>query len=260
MKLRVVPASTGVQWLKLGIQTFFKQPLALCGLFFMFLALVSVIGMIPYVGGLLALVLVPGATAGLMAAAREASEGRFPMPSILLSVFRSSPTALRNMLVLGLIYAISFLGVLGLSALIDGGQLAQVFLLGNKLTEEMRTSSEVQLANLVTMALSLPLSLMFWHAPSLVHWHGVSPVKSLFFSLVACLRNFWALVVFGLAWCGVLVGVIVIFATLASILGNVQAVAVTLYPAAMLLVATFFVSVYFTFRDSFEAPPGETTP
>ena len=43
MKLRNVPAGTGLQWVKLGIQTFFRQPLALSGLFFMFMAAVSVL-------------------------------------------------------------------------------------------------------------------------------------------------------------------------------------------------------------------------
>ena len=33
MKLNIVPARTGIQWVKLGIQTFFRQPLALSGLF-----------------------------------------------------------------------------------------------------------------------------------------------------------------------------------------------------------------------------------
>ena len=51
-----------------------------------------------------------------------------------------------------------------------------------------------------------PLILLFWHAPALVHWHGVSPVKSLFFSAVACFRNFGALLVYGLAWLAVFIG------------------------------------------------------
>jgi len=37
MKLNIVPARTGITWVKLGIQTFFKQPLALAGLFFLWL-------------------------------------------------------------------------------------------------------------------------------------------------------------------------------------------------------------------------------
>ena len=47
MKLNLVPARTGVLWVKLGIRTFFRQPLALAGLFFMFMALMTVASQIP---------------------------------------------------------------------------------------------------------------------------------------------------------------------------------------------------------------------
>ena len=60
--------------------------------------------------------------------------------------------------------------------------------------------------------LHTPLFLMFWHAPALVHWHGVSPVKSLFFSLVACLKNFGAYLVYGLGWLAVFLGIGTVFA------------------------------------------------
>ena len=60
----------------------------------------------------------------------------------------------------------------------------------------------------VFVGLHLPLSLMFWHAPALVHWHGFSPLKGLFFSLLACLRNFWAFAVFALMWLAVLIAVV----------------------------------------------------
>ena len=43
MKLNIVPARTGILWVKLGIKTFLKQPLALTGLFFMYMATVLVI-------------------------------------------------------------------------------------------------------------------------------------------------------------------------------------------------------------------------
>ena len=43
ISLNIVPARTGMTWVKRGMQTFFKQPLALGGLFFMFMALVSLV-------------------------------------------------------------------------------------------------------------------------------------------------------------------------------------------------------------------------
>ena len=71
MKLNIVPARTGLVWLKLGVSTFFKQPLALSGLFFMYMALISVATIVPFVGSALALTLLPAATLGLMAASWE---------------------------------------------------------------------------------------------------------------------------------------------------------------------------------------------
>ena len=50
MKLRTVPASTGLQWVRLGVKTFLRQPLAMSGLFFMFMATASVLSLIPLLG------------------------------------------------------------------------------------------------------------------------------------------------------------------------------------------------------------------
>jgi len=42
MKLNIVPAKTGVLWVRQGIQTFWRQPIAMSGLFFMFMAVMSI--------------------------------------------------------------------------------------------------------------------------------------------------------------------------------------------------------------------------
>lgn len=257
MKLQIVPAKQGVQWVKLGMSTFFKQPLALSGLFFLFLAVMSIVSFVPILGSALALMLLPAATLGLMAATQEAAKGKFPMPSILISAFRAGRQQLRAMLVLGALYALGFLLVLALSALADGGKFAKLYLLGGTMTPELLQDSDFQLASLIAMALYMPLSLMFWHAPALVHWHGIGPVKSLFFSLVACLRNFWAFTVYGVVWIGAFMAMGLALATFVGLLGGPQLAAGILFPAAMLMAAMFFVSIYFTFRDCFEASLGE---
>jgi hypothetical protein len=38
MKLNIAPASTGMTWVRLGIKTFMQQPLAMSGLFFLYMA------------------------------------------------------------------------------------------------------------------------------------------------------------------------------------------------------------------------------
>ena len=170
------------------------------------------------------------------------------MPTVLIAAFRAGKAQGRAMLTLGALYAVGFMTALGASWLVDGGDFARVYLGGGMPTQEMLMESNLQSAMWVFIGLHLPLSLLFWHAPALVHWHGMSPAKSLFFSIVACVRNFWAMTVFALT-------------SLAALLGNAGLAGTLLFPALMLMVSMFFTSLYFTFRDSFELPSEtETAP
>src|SRR5450830_1277129 len=205
MKLNIVPARTGLLWVKQGMRAFFKQPIALSGLFFMFMAVISMCTILPWIGSVLALVLIPGATLGMMAASHEASRGRFPMPTILVTAFRAGHQQMRSMLVLGALYAAGFVGLLGLTALLDGGQFAQLY-------------------------------------------------------LVACWRNKGAFTLFGLAWMGVLTTGLLLASVVGGLLGPL--IGSTLVMVAMLvLLAMFFASLVFTFRDCFalQAPVVDTS-
>ena len=255
MKLNILPARTGIAWVKQGMRTFFKQPLALAGLFFMFMAVMTVASQVPVIGFVLAMTLLPAATLGLMVATRQASDGRFPMPLVLLAAFRAGRQQARAMLVLGALYAVGFLVTLGLSSLADGGDFARVYLGGATPTREMMLEPSFQGAMWLFIGLHLPLSLMFWHAPALVHWHGFPPIKSLFFSLLACLRNFWAYAVFAVMWLAVLIFVVALVSTLGGLLGQPSLAGDLLFPALLLLASMFFTSLYFTFEDTVGPPP-----
>jgi hypothetical protein len=252
MKLNIVPARTGIQWVKLGIQTFSKQPLALAGLFFMYMTAVIVVAMVPVVGVIVGGMLVPAATLGLMAATEEATKGRFPMPSVLISAFRAGRQRVRAMLLLGVIYTFCSMAVTALASMLAGGSPA--------------AEGEIDMAAMLALAFHTPLFLMFWHAPALVHWHGVAPAKSLFFSVVACLKNFSAYLIYGMAWLAVFVGIGSAFGLVGALLGGVALARAVMMPLALLMAAMFSTSMYFTFRDSFVAtpdpeqqPPGEPT-
>jgi hypothetical protein len=250
VKLNIVPARTGLQWVKLGMRTFFRQPLALTGLFFLYIAAGALLSVVPFVGPVLALAIVPAATLGLMAATQEVLKGRFPMPTVLVSAFRAGRQQLRAMTILGGLYAAACVAVIALAQVLvevpppasqEGAAAAMM-------------TPQYQLSMLVTMLMYLPISLMFWHAPALVHWHGVTPIKSLFFSTVACLRNWRALTLFGLAWLGFLMGGSLLVVMLALATGNPGVAGAALMPVALLFTAMFSTSIYFTFRDSFVAP------
>ncbi|TNF62957.1 MAG: hypothetical protein EP306_02225 [Burkholderiales bacterium] len=250
MRLHPVPASQGFGWVRLGARTFFRQPLAMAGLFFMFMAVVSVLSAIPVLGSLLAIALVPAATIGLMAASREAHEGRFPMPSLLITAFRGGMSKAQPMLVLGAIYAVVLTLLAGLATLASPGEAPPIGP-DTEITPEMLRQAMFGPGVLLMMLLYIPVLMAFWHAPALVHWHGVSPVKSLFFSALACWRNKGAMLAYAAGWVGVFLLGSLVISFVAALFGGAQAMGFLLYPAVLLMAAMFHTSVYFTFRDSF---------
>ena len=257
MKLQIVPAKQGLVWVKQGIRTFWRQPLAFTGLFFLFMAWVSVLSMVPFIGAALALLVLPAATLGLMVATEQAASGKFPMPTVMLVAFRAGQQRLKAMLLLGVLYALSFLAVMAISALVDGGVFAKVYLANAPITPEVVNDTDFKAAMWLTTILYVPLSMLFWHAPALVHWHGVPPVKSLFFSAIACWRNFGAFALYLLAWAGVFVAGAMLILLISSALGGNDLSAAVLMPGALLMAAMFFTSVYFSVKDCFELPePG----
>jgi len=257
MKLQIVPAKQGLVWVKQGIRTFWRQPLAFTGLFFLFMAWVSVLSMVPFDGAALALLVLPAATLGLMVATEQAASGKFPMPTVMLVAFRAGQQRLKAMMVLGGLYALSFLAVMAISALVDGGGFAKVYLANAPITPEVVNDTDFQTAMWLTTIMYVPLSMLFWHAPALVHWHGVPPVKSLFFSAIACWRNLGAFALYLLAWAGVFVAGAMLILLISSALGGNDLSAAVLMPGALLMAAMFFTSVYFSVKDCFELPePG----
>lgn len=271
MHLNVVPARTGLIWARKGVRTFWRQPVALTGLFILFLAILSTTAIVPVIGFLLALVLMPAFTLGLMAASRDAEAGRRARPAALFAAFRAGPVYAKQMLMLGTLYAGSFVLMLAISALFDHGQFALGYVSGDRSATDMINNTAVQMAMWVTLLLYMPLSMLFWHAPALVFWYRVSPAKSLFFSFVACVRNMGAFTVYALAWAGIFllgglaVGIFTTLLLLTGVVGDsssgpataVAAGLVTL--SALVLVAMFFNSLYFSFVDCFLPPAPEAT-
>jgi hypothetical protein len=274
MKLHLVPARTGAEWVRLGLKTFWRQPLAFISLFFLLMAVISTVSVLPVLGSVAAPILLPFMTLGLMVATSvaytnnaeglgQAGDARRPTGSAMfVAVFGAMRAEWRSLVVLGLISAAYFVLAVLLTATIDGGQLARAYLLDDNLTPEVMASSEFQVARLLLMCLNLPLSLAMWHAPALVHWHRVEPVKSIFFSIVALFRNFGAYALFSLAWFGVFLAAGIAMGLVATVLIGVGALGagagaaalgnVLIIGTALVLAAMSLSSTWFTFRDSFD--------
>ena len=116
------------------------------------------------------------------------------------------PETRKRLLLLGLAY---------LACCFVGGVIATLPFLDN-LTAVLEVPGEVdEIALLRAMQapmltfgiLYVLISMFFWHAPALIGWHGVPMSQALFFSMVACWRNKWAFLLYGLSWGAIFVAV-----------------------------------------------------
>lgn len=257
MRLQYVSAATGATWVRRGFQSFAKQPLAFSGLFAAFLFFVFVLTLLPVIGPLLLLALLPLGSLGFMIATRQSLGGQLPLPRVFVEPLRGGAQQGRAMLTLGVAYAVASVVIIELSEWADGGALEALMDLvadgkaAPELVAQRLADGRLQLGLVMRLGLAGLLSVPFWHAPALVHWGAQGVAQSLFSSTVAMWRNKGAFFVFSLVWLGVVLSVGVAANLLAALLGQAQLVALLAMPASLLLSTVFYTSLYFTFADCF---------
>ena len=258
-KLATVPARQGSVWARQGFRVFFKRPMVFAALFALFMFAVFVLALLPVVGPLLLLGLLPMVTLAFMLATKATLAGELPTPAALFRTLRMDGPRRIAMLKLGAIYALTTFAILALADLVDGGAFdALMDALPNVQTKPELVNAKLADPRLgqgllLRSGLTALLSMPFWHAPALVYWGGQGCAQSLFSSTLACWRNKGAFTVYMLSW----VSAVLLFGTLGSIvfglLGQLPLFAVAATPFSLLLTTVFYASLYFTFADSFEA-------
>ena len=254
----------GFDWLRVSYQLFRRAKLPwlllVLGYYLVFVA----IKLVPFVGGLAAVVMKPVFSVAFLAAAWSQERGTRPSPRQLFDGFRSNLWAL---LPLGVVLLIGMSLAVGATALIDGGRLVDVLLdpapagldqdAAAKRLADTLADPRVQLGMLFGALCALPTILALWWAPALVVFQDAGVGTALRASLRACLANWSALLRYGIA-------VFFFTAVLPSLLILVIALVVpqSLYPffATVILlpytacfVATLQISDYVSYRDVFHA-------
>lgn len=258
MQLRLVPARQGVTWVRQGLQVFLRFPLPFTTLFLVFLFGAFMVAVLPFIGVLALLILLPGVTLSFMIATRQSLAGRMPMPSVFADPFRGKTERTLGMVKLGVGYALASLALMMLADWLDGGRFEA--LARGEAAAELMNDPEMLFAIAMRLAITLPLTLLFWHAPALVHWCGVSAPKAVFFSLIACWRNKAAFTMYGIVWGGAVMLFGLVTTALFAVLGLPQLIGLAALPAALLFSTVFYISLYFTFADCFELEAGDTPP
>ncbi len=257
MKLLSVPATRGFAWLRQGFRIFTQQPLAFSVLFAAFLFAGFVLLIVPAIGPLLVLAMLPLGTLGFMVATRQALGGAIVTPRAFVEPLRRGRAQSLAMLRLGLAYAVASALTVVVSGWADGGALeAAMDLLADGGAEpaqiaERFSDPRVELGLALRLGFAALLSIPFWHAPALVHWGGQGVAQALFSSTVAVWRNRGAFAIFGLAWVGLVIGFGIVASVVFALLGAPRVAALALMPATLLFSTAFYASLWFTYADCF---------
>jgi hypothetical protein len=264
-------ARHGFGWLRAAWTMFRREPARWLALVMAYYVVLVLIKLVPYAGGLAAVIMKPVFAVGFLAAAWHQERGERPSPLHLFQGFRSNLAAL---IPLGVVLLAGIALAFGATALIDGGRLlgllidpAPADLDADAAAQRFATilgDPRVQVGMLFGALCALPTILALWWAPALVVFHDASMRRALRASLLASLANWrpllgWAMAVF-------------FFTTIVpSLLSSLVPLlfppslyglgaTLILLPYTACFVATLQISDYVSYRDVFHSGEALGTP
>lgn len=248
-----LPARTGWLWVKEGFALFRRQPAEISALFLAYMLLMICVGIVPLIGQMLPLILVPVFAMAFMQACVNIEQGRKVYPNLLMTGFRSP--ALRRLLALGVLYLAAAILAIGASILVDGGVFWKIVSGGRDLDEETIRQANLSLSMLISGVVYLPFAMAFWYAAPLIAWQEMGVGKAVFYSFFAVWRNAGAFVVYGLAWVGL--GILfpsILSSLIAIVLGSVFAATIVVLTLSLILTVILYCSFYPTYTRVFGRP------
>jgi hypothetical protein len=254
--VRQVAANDGVAWLRRALVLLRSRPLAVSGSVFSYLLCLMLLSRVPVVGGLAAMVLVPLLYVGLMDLLRSLAAGQPADFRRLFSAF-AEPNARIRLISLGVVYCVAIIGCLAASALVDGGTVFRIAVLGEVPDRDAISPVNATLAQGFALLVYAPVSLAYWFAPQLVAWHGMSAGKALFFSFFTCWRNLSAFVVFALTVMAAIFVYALFLAMLAQSAGSVEQVSALMLPFAILFMTVIYPAYFASYESLIAAKPTE---
>lgn len=195
---RVVPPDAPFQWLRQGWAVFAADPGQWLAMSVLLLVVFFALQIVPLIGSLVAVLLLPALLAGLLhAVQRLGDEGRFELADFLAGFQRNSGP----LVMLGLLLMAGWALILLVVAVVAGGGVAGGVLAGIAGQPGMGMGIGMAgffLAFVLKLLLGIPLLLATWFAPALIYFNGMAPLAALQASFAASLKNWLAMIVFAL--------------------------------------------------------------
>ena len=256
IRLRSPSAVAGLLWIRRGFRTFWRRPLGFFGLY-LFVVACLIVAMLSPFALLVVIILLPMLSLGFMLATEDVLNDLPLRPSVFWTPLVMSKQARHALLAIGLVYVATSVAIALLADSIDGGEARRwAEKLMTPRTDgqmpEVPPLSALGAAVLLFKSFGVALvSIPLWHAPALVHWGRQGVAQAMFSSVVAIWRTRAAFSMFVLGWVTVALGFGMLIVVLAAALGA-AAVSLAAFICLVALTATFYVSIWFGFVDTFE--------
>ena len=252
MQAVVLPARAGYLWAKQGWLLFRSQPLAFFS-WAMFISLLLMTASItPPVGPLVFIILMPAVTFMTMAACRKAASGQKMLLGMWFEPLKQKGL-FKKLLAMGAVYVLICI-VLGLIAFLPFmDELSQSVQTATTSNDFLPLLDAIRAPMIIFAVLYVLMASIFWYAPALAGFHNVTLLQALFFSGIACWRNKWAFIVYGLVWMSVFIGIDLVVGLLTLIGLSESAAATIQVPINIAAGSVLYCSFYPNYVSVFES-------
>jgi hypothetical protein len=246
-----LPARTGWEWLKQGVGLFRKQPAALMTLLFANILFSIGLSAVPFLGSVLAVVLIPSFSMAFMQACLMIDNGERVTPRVLLTGFRKPQVV--ALCKVGLVYlGVSVLLALVARLVIDESFWEQVAgSQSDPAKVQVQGSDMLAMFGVFVLDLAALMSLAF--AAPLAYWQNMGPGKATFYSFFAVVKSARVFAVLLAAWFALFFGICFI---VALIFGPANFARVVIMWLIFLFVLLLQCAIYAGYRQIFGKPSG----
>lgn len=225
---RSVDAGRGWDWIAEAFALFKKQP----GMWILLVIILTVLCIIPVIGSIVALLLLPVFGGGFMLGCRALDRDGVLDIAHLFAGFKTNTSSL---VLLGVFNLVANMALFSLFVTIVGTGAIMAILAGDVSAAGISILS-ILLAILVCFSLSVPIYMAAWFAPALVVFDNLAPLAALRASFFACMQNLLPFTLYGI--------VMLVFGMLAAIPFGL---------GYLVLGPVVVASIYTGYRDIFSA-------